>query len=341
MQDEAALRQQVMGMVQGTMTLQVAFVGVSSGALASLNEAGVASTSALATRSGLDEGYLEDWCAAAYAFSLVDRETAGWRLTPLGVLFCPDTPGTLMPAAFQAAFAAHMSDHAVTGLRTGAQPGEAVLGEKPNLAAGFGAMLELGFGGIFENEILPTVPVFAELGARGGVAVDLGCGNGWYLRRLAAAYPTLTGVGLDGMQVNIADAQAQAAAAGLSDRLRFEQGDVHQLALLDGVDLVAMNRALHHVWQGHAALFQRIAAALRPGGAVVIWEPRWPDDLTELRGPPMRPLAFQNLAEHVQGNHFLRPAEICEALTNAGLEPEQFSFMGGREVVVVGRKSGA
>ncbi|MDD5379373.1 MAG: class I SAM-dependent methyltransferase, partial [Acidithiobacillus sp.] len=54
-----------------------------------------------------------------------------------------------------------------------------------------------------------------------------------------------------------------------------------------------------------------------------------------LREPPLRGMAFQNLTEHVQGNHFLHPEEIATALSEAGLNPEIFPF--GSDVVVVGR----
>jgi hypothetical protein len=49
-------------------------------------------------------------------------------------------------------------------------------------------------------------------------------------------------------------------------------------------------------------------------------------------------MAFQNLSEHVQGNHFLRPDEVAEAMESAGLEPEVFTFAEGNEAVIVGRK---
>lgn len=46
-------------------------------------------------------------------------------------------------------------------------------------------MLEGNFSGLFEREICPGVPVFQEINQKGGRVVDLGCGNGWYLRALA------------------------------------------------------------------------------------------------------------------------------------------------------------
>ncbi len=49
-------------------------------------------------------------------------------------------------------------------------------------------------------------------------------------------------------------------------------------------------------------------------------------------------MAFQNLSEHVQGNHFLRPEEIAGAFREAGLEPSIQLFAEGREAVVTGHK---
>jgi hypothetical protein len=47
-------------------------------------------------------------------------------------------------------------------------------------------------------------------------------------------------------------------------------------------------------------------------------------------------MAFQNLNEHVQGNHFLRPDEIEEALRAVGMRAETRLFAEGTEAVVIG-----
>ena len=49
-------------------------------------------------------------------------------------------------------------------------------------------------------------------------------------------------------------------------------------------------------------------------------------------------MAFQNLSEHVQGNHFLRPVEIETAFREVGMVPETFLFAEGAEAVVVGKR---
>lgn len=339
MTDRTTLREEAMRQAQGAMSLQVAFVGVARGLLTALADH-PATAADLAGRTGNDPGYVARWCDAAYAFGYLDADGDVFRLTDKGDAFRPEAEETLMPLSVQPILGAHMAERAATLMATGERPGESVLGERPSILPWFGPMLEAGFGPVFDATILPGVPVFAEIGARGGLAVDLGCGNGWYLRRLARRFPRLEGIGLDGIEENVGQATARAAAEGLADRLAFRTGDLHRFAVDRPADLIAMNRALHHVWDQKENVVRILDAHLAEDGAVVIWEPAWPDDRAELRRPPRPGMAVQNLSEHVQGNHFLRPAEIAAALEAGGLETEVFRFHDGAEAVVVGRRPG-
>ena len=219
-------------------------------------------------------------------------------------------------------------------------PAEKVLAERETLLPWFGPMLEATFACFFETTICPGVPVFSEIDARGGLVVDLGCGNGWYLLALVRRCGAVRGLGLDGFQENVAQANRLAQQEGLGDRLHFAHGDAHEFKLDEPADLIAMNRALHHVWEGGIVPFiRRLRDNLRPGGAVAIWEPYWPDDRAALRKPAMRGLALQNLSEHVQGNHLLRVDEIADAFAAEGFAPEIFRFNDGIEAIIVARRA--
>lgn len=331
------LRQQVLKQAQGALMLNVAFVGVADGLLDTLERIGAATAEALAAAAEMDAGYTVRWCDAAYAFGLVDEvEADTFALTALGAAFCSDTPGTLMPFAVQSVLNAHCMERAATCAKTGERPGERVLAERPSLAPLFGPMLERTFGVLFDREVLPNVPAFAQVDAQGGLCVDLGCGNGWYLRRLAARHPHVRGIGLDSLEASVAGAKALAAAEGLSDRLDFRLGDLHQVDIDEPAALIAMNRALHHVWDDKANVFRILREHLAPGGVAVIWEPAWPSDRATLREPAQRPMAVQNLCEHVQGNHFLQPNEIVAGFATVGMDSRVYTLAGGREAVVVG-----
>lgn len=338
MSDE--LKQKVLSWMQGVGALNVAYVGVANRLFDELARLESAAAAELAAAAGVDPGYTTRWCDAAYAFELLDAEGDRFRLTALGRAFLSAPSGTLMAFPVNAVLGAHMAERAAGLMPSGERPGEKVLAERPTVLPLFGPMLEKTFAPMFEAEVLPKIPVYAEVDARGGLVIDLGCGNGWYLRALARREHQLRGVGLDGFDENVRQATELAQAEGLGDRLRFAHGDIHDFGMDEPADLIAMNRALHHVWDRGENVMRILAQHLRPGGAAVIWEPRWPDDRAKLRQPRTRGMAFQNLAEHVQGNHFLRPPEIAEAMRAAGLGPEVYELAGGDEMVVVGRKPG-
>ncbi len=336
---ERDLKQEFRALAQGSQSLTIAFIGVSNGLFVALNRLGKASAEALAIEARRDAGYVRRWCDAAYAFGYVDAEGEHFRLAASGEAMLPDAPQTLMPFAVQTVLNAHVAARAAELMESGARPGEEVLFECQAVAPWFGPMLEATHAAFFADEVCPAVPIFAEVDAKGGMVVDLGCGNGWFLRALARRCRTLHGLGLDGFDTHIETARRLAAAEGLAERLRFAHGDVHDATLATEVDLITMNRALHHVWEkGGESFLARLARSLRPGGAVVIWEPDWPSDRRLLRHPSHRHLAFQNLSEHVQGNHLLGADEIAAAFARVDLRPEVFRFRNGAESFVVARK---
>lgn len=332
------LRNQIMAQAHGAMALYTAFIGVANPLFSALAQVDATTPEALAKQTGLDTGYVARWCDAAFAFEYLEEVEGQLRLTDLGRAFLSETPGTVMPFAVFPMLAAHMSERAATFMKTGERPGEKVLAERESILPLFGAMLENTFSGMFEQQILPKVPVYQDTDQKGGVAVDLGCGNGWYLRAMARRFPHLRGIGLDGFAENITQAQRLARQTGFGDRLTFETGDIHQFTINEPVDLIAMNRALHHVWSEKENVFRILKEHLKPGGAAVIWEPNWPQTRAQLRDPGKNGMALSNLFEHVQGNQFLRPEEIEAAFHHVDMDTQVYLFANGNEAVVVGRK---
>ncbi|HUO53208.1 MAG TPA: class I SAM-dependent methyltransferase [Rhodoblastus sp.] len=335
------LKKQFRAMARATQSLGIAYIGVVNGLFAALRGLGAADADKLAGAAAMDAAYVRRWCDAAFAFDFLEAEGDNFRLGEAGEAMIPDAPGTLMPFATQAMLNMHMAERAAELMRSGERPGEKVLAENATLLPWFGPMLEASFSGFFEQTICPAVPVFAEVNARGGLAVDLGCGNGWYLRALARRCGALHGLGIDGFAENIAQAARLAEREGLGERLRFVAGDAHDIRLEAPADLIAMNRALHHVWEaGGEKFIARLRDNLKAGGAAVIWEPDWPANRTVLRAPAFQGLAMQNLGEHVQGNHLLSAEEIAAAFAAQGMAPEIYRFPDVPDTIVVARKPG-
>lgn len=334
---ESDLRSRFREYAEGAANLHIAYIGVVNGLFTALHRLGAASSETIAESAAMDRGYVRRWCDAAYAMGYLDDSDGQFRLTPSGAAMRPDAAGSLMPIVVRSRLLAHMTGCAAGLMRTGARPGEQVLEECETLLPWFGAMLEASYAPFFSETILPAIAAFREADLRGGLVVDLGCGNGWYLRVVARRFAGLRGLGLDGFAENVTHARRLAQAEGLADRVSFEARDIHGLGLTEKADLITMSRALHHVWEaGPATFLGSLRDNLKPDGAVVIWEPNWPAERTTLRAPATRHLAVQNLTEHVQGNHLLRADEIAAELRAAGLEPQTHLFADGAEAVVVG-----
>lgn len=333
------IKQKVQERLLGALSLDIAYIGIVNGLFDTLAVNGPAAAATLAERVGKDADYIVRWCDSAYAFELLEEVEPGiFALTVLGEAFRPAVQGTLMPLAVQAVLSTHLAERAAGLASTGERPGECVLAERETVLPWFGPMLERQFGPLLEREILDKVPAYRDVAEGGGTAVDLGCGNGWYLRRLAARFSKLRGIGLDGFEENIRQAQVLAQTEAVSDRLSFAVGDIHHFNVDEPVDLIAMNRALHHVWDRKESVFDALRSHLKPGGYALIWEPDWPAERVRLRDPMRRAMAFQNLGEHVQGNHFLSATDIAAQFHKVDMETAIYPVAEGRDVVVVGRR---
>lgn len=318
-------REELMEAAAGTLPLRVAFIGLVDDLLELLHASGPLDAATLAERAEADVGYVEKWLDAAYATQLVDEHDESdeqFELTELGEAFLPDAPRTLMPLAVQTVLSARIADRLAGFVRTGDQPGEEMLGEFENIKPWFGRMLEAKFGPYFRQNVLPELEVFGRVNREGGRVLDLGCGNGWYLRELAASYENLTGVGIDQMEPSIRQAREAAAEQGLAGRLEFHEADIFDYRPDRPFDVVVLNRTLHHVWTRRDDLLATVDASLADDGELVVWEPAFPEHRQELRHPGKRMLGMRNLAEHAMQNRLLEPDEVRRFLEELGMTVE-------------------
>lgn len=332
------IKSKVMQQAQGALSLNIAYIGIANNLFETIDTLKKARYEEIADKSNMDASYVLRWCEAAYSFDFLEIDAEDFFLTEFGKYWLNDSPDNLMPFAVQSILSAHFAESSTNYMKSGEQPGEKVIFERPSILPLFGPLLEKTFSGLFLNEILKTVPVYKEVNDRNGIVVDLGCGNGWYLRKMLSVFPKLKGIGLDGFDINIENAIKLSDSEGLTERLHFQSGDLHHFTIEEPVDLIAMNRSLHHVWDEKENVFRILKEHLKDDGYVIIWEPNWPLERKLLKEPSKRGMAFQNLAEHVQGNHFLNHREIELELKKVGMTSEAFLFAENNEAVIIGKK---
>jgi SAM-dependent methyltransferase len=118
-----------------------------------------------------------------------------------------------------------------------------------------------------------------------GTLLEIGSGPGRLAVRLAREVPNLAVIGVDISDAMVERAARRATGAGLSERVRFEVGDVGALPLSDGeFDGVVSTLSLHH-WPDPVRGLSEIHRVLKPGGEARIydlahwlWRPAQGDD---------------------------------------------------------------
>jgi SAM-dependent methyltransferase len=117
---------------------------------------------------------------------------------------------------------------------------------------------------------IPALPTVDAALRAGGSVADIGCGNGQALLFLAHGYPQAQLIGFDSYAPAIEAANANARAAGLAERVRYEVCDVTQ-GIPGSYDLLTTFDVVHAMPHPRPAL-RSIKRALKPGGTYFVLE---------------------------------------------------------------------
>ncbi len=101
--------------------------------------------------------------------------------------------------------------------------------------------------------------------------LEVGCGPGFYSRRLAARFPYMQTTGVDTSERLLSHARLQAHRAKL-ENCRFLRADAHNLCSLEAADAVIASR-LFLILAERDRVLSAIFETLRPGGIFFIAEP--------------------------------------------------------------------
>ena len=139
------------------------------------------------------------------------------------------------------------------------------------------------------------------------VLLDIGTGTAQLLLKIATDpdFEDIELIGTDFFEDMVEQARQTVAEAELSDRIRIEQSDVHEMPQLEGTaDLIISRSTIHH-WADPPQAFREVFRLLKRGGVAIIHEPR--------RDPAPEALAEFNRLRAEQG---IEPARMDEKYTS-------------------------
>ena len=245
----------------------------------------------IADRAGLQERYVREWLGAMATGGIVEYDPAAatYRL-PQAHAACLTGPGgmNLAPISqLNTHLAKHVAEVATAFVEGGGVPYAAFRPEFTDVMDGIGRG---AYDQFLVDAILPLAPGLPERLAAGARVADVACGTGHALVVLGRAFPASTFTGYDMDEEAIARAREEADAAGLRN-VRFEVQDAATLHVEEPLDVVFVFDAVHDQVDP-AGVLDRIHAALAPGGAFVMKEPRVSSNLEDNIGNPMAPIVY-------------------------------------------------
>ncbi|WP_019593519.1 class I SAM-dependent methyltransferase [Thioalkalivibrio sp. ALM2T] len=266
-------------------------VGHRTGLFDGLRERPPSTSDEIATGTGLNERYVREWLGAMATAGIVTVDPEGPRFAlPPAHAACLTRAAAADNLAVFAQYIAVLGaveDAIVAAFQTGAGvPYEHYTRFHEVMAEDSGQTVLSSL----ESDILPLVSGLTDHLERGIRALDVGCGSGRIINRLAALYPRSHFTGLDLSAQALARARDEAKAGGLSN-VQFVEADAAEMdrhVEAQGYELITTFDAIHDQADPLGVL-RGIHRALVPEGIYLMQDIRSsgqiPGDLDHPLGP--------------------------------------------------------
>lgn len=264
--------QRVVADVATAMHCAMSYIGDKLGIFKAMADAGPVTASALAEKTGLSERYLREWLGSMAAAQYVDYEPGAgtYYLAPEYAAALADESSPFFVAGyFEMVLAVvTVAPKVAQAFRTG--KGVPQSEHLPEMFQAAERNSRTRYEHKLVREWLAAMPQAVEKLRTGGRAADVGCGGGRAAILIAQAFPKATVFGFDLHAGSIERARANAAAAGVGERVSFEVADgahlpEHRFDLVSTFDVV-------HDAVDPAALMTSIRKALREDGSYLMQE---------------------------------------------------------------------
>lgn len=328
--------------LKGFHAVHLVAMGSEAGLFAELAKAGGDGLApvALAGRLNLHPPYVEVWCRTAYSYGFLESEDgARFRLGPHmdKLLVERGDPRYLAP------YVATTVNHVADDLRRYPKHfRDGSMHRFQEHGADFSRHIgdtSAGFHNFIVKRMLPAVPGLKARLEAGGRVLDVGCGAGGLMLKIAQAWPKASCLGVDNDPHGVEQAKKAIAASGLADRVAVELVGGEGIRHRSEFDLVTMFEVIHEIAAEHRqAVMRNVGETLKPGGVFFAIDETYPSNLAELRDPGFGFAVQTQFNEVVWGNIVPTREEQDRLFAIAGLVDVTRTPVGGLFTLLTARK---
>jgi O-methyltransferase domain/Dimerisation domain len=278
----------------------------------------------LAGKLGVDERGVTMLADLLVSFHYLTWSAEGYANSPMTERWLrPGTPGSyLSTLALWQRLLFELWDEVEESIRTGRPAVDFYtwLEGRPEMLRQFHDMLA-GFAAWNADDILDAVTVTVTVTDGPARLLDLGGGHARHSIAFCQRYPRLRATVVD-LPGALAVGREAVAAAGLSDRVSFREGDLATDPLGADLDLVLLFNVVHGGSpEANETLLRRVAGALRPGGTVAVLEQLARDGRPAAETEAAFVHVFSLNLLHTQGGRLYDRQAVTGWLTGAGFGP--------------------
>ena len=271
----------VLGDTSGSLATVLATIGDRLGLFKDLAERGSATSEELSERAGIKERYAREWLGgmAAAGYLTYDGTTRRFTLPPEHAPVLAQENGPFFFGGAHQMISSFMSviDDVTEAFREGGGVPQS------RYSGHMWDGLERFTSGWFENFLtkvwIPAMPDVQDKLERGSRMADVGCGRGRALIKLAETFPKSRFVGYDVFGPTVQQARERAEAAGVSDRVSFEEKDVSK-GIPEKYDIISTFDVIHDSVDPQG-LLETIRRGLKEDGIYVCLDINASHDLEE------------------------------------------------------------
>ncbi|MEM7313674.1 MAG: class I SAM-dependent methyltransferase [Planctomycetota bacterium] len=289
--NENVFAEKLLGILNNAGIALMISIGHRTGLFDTLASMEAADSAEIADAAELNERYVREWLGAMVTGGIVDYDNAnGTYELPqdhAAMLTRSAVPNNMASVAQFIAVLGNVEDDIVDCFKNGGGvPYEKfprfhqVMAEESNQTVVVPLI----------DSILPSVDGLVDRLEEGINVLDVGCGSGWALIKMAEAYPNSHFHGYDFSEEAITSAREKATAAGLKN-IHFERKDVANLSESKCFDFVTAFDAIHDQAQP-ATVLERIKQCLTEDGIFLMQDIGGSSCVHHDREYPLAPLLY-------------------------------------------------